>query len=79
MIGSNHPTRQMATQVSGERLSHGTRIHLISRDRHDDAMPINHEGLRRITAARITAARLAAAGQPSPMNSSVSIQRHRYA
>jgi len=74
MIGSNHPTRQMATQVSGERLSHGTRIHLISRDRHDDAMPINHEGLRRITAAR-----LAAAGQPSPMNSSVSIQRHRYA
>lgn len=58
MIGSNHPTPQRFTQASGERLSHGTRIQLIFRDRHDDAMPINHDGLRRITAARLAAAGL---------------------
>ena len=54
MHAPNHPDRHMNAPMTGERVSHAARIQLIARDRRD-LEPVNHEGHRRLTAARLAA------------------------
>ena len=54
MHAPNHNDHRGNASMNGERVSHAARILSIARDRRD-AEPVNHEGHRRLTAARLAA------------------------
>jgi hypothetical protein len=59
MLGPNHHSYHLASQMHDERLRHADRIRQVSRDRHDESKPFSIEAHRRITVARLAAAGLA--------------------
>ena len=59
MLGPNHHSYHLASQMHDERLRHAARIQQVARDRHDESKPFSTEPHRRITVARLAAAGLA--------------------
>jgi hypothetical protein len=59
MLGPNHHSYHLASQMHDERLSHAERIRQVSKDRHDEWKPFSQEPHRRVTVARLAAAGLA--------------------
>lgn len=59
MLGPNHHSYHLASQMHDERLRHAARIRLVARDRHDESKPFDAQSHRAITVARLAAAGVA--------------------
>jgi hypothetical protein len=59
MLGPNQHTLAEASQAYEARISHSARIRAIRHERHDEAVPVNHDSHRLITVRRLAAAGLA--------------------
>ena len=59
MLGPNHHSYHLASQMHDERVRHAARINQVKRDREDTHRPHSTEPQRRMTVARLAAAGLA--------------------
>jgi hypothetical protein len=59
MLGPNHHSHHLASQMYDERLRHAARIRMVAKERHDESKPFTAELHRRITVARLAAAGVA--------------------